>query len=100
MTYRLYRLELPGDDLDAAMLLGSYEEFEVALAARDTDTAWLFGATAPGELLHAHHQILGPGTHGLATAHPVSSELQRPNPAARRDVTDAHEWLTAIHRSA
>jgi hypothetical protein len=100
MTYQLYRLTRPGDDVEDATLLGTYDHFDEALAARDTDTAWLFGSTEPGELLQAHHQILGPGLLGPATAHPISTEVERPNPASLHDVRDTHEWLTQIHRSA
>jgi hypothetical protein len=99
MTYRLYRLAKPNDNPADGILLGSFPAFDDALAARDDDTVELFAVTGPGELLSAHHQILGPGALGPATVHPVSTEIERATPTGRNDVADAREWLRAIHRS-
>jgi hypothetical protein len=93
MTYRLYRLAQPGDDIADGTLLGSFSLFDDALAARDADTVDLFAVTGAGEVLHAHHQIVGP-----ASVHPVSTAIERPTPAGRQDIVDIRDWLGRIHR--
>jgi hypothetical protein len=100
MTYRLYRLAQPLDDIADGTLLGSFPDFDAALAARDEDTVELFAVTGPGELLSAHHQILGPGALGPATVHPVSTEIERATPTSRHELAETRAWLGAIHRPA
>jgi hypothetical protein len=98
MTYRLYRLAQPCDNIADGILLGSFPDFDEALAARDEDTVELFALTGPGELLSAHHQILGPGGQGPTTVHPVSSEIERGTPTCREEIVETRAWLRAIHQ--
>jgi hypothetical protein len=98
--YQLYRLAQPTDDVTDGVLLGTFDGFDEALAARDADTVELFSATGPGQVLHAHHQILGPGILGPITAHPVITEIERSASCDPRDVAEARAWLATIHRSA
>jgi hypothetical protein len=101
MSYRLYRLAQGSDDLTSdGVLLGTFENFELALAARDEDTVRLFAVTGAGQVLHAHHQILGPGARGPVTAHPVVTEIERSAACDLREVADARVWLESIHRLA
>jgi hypothetical protein len=97
MSYRLYRVTSPCADVSTGMLLGDYDTFDDALYARDDDTERLFAATAPGQVLLACHQILGPGALGTATAHPVTSEMPRGETPGVDDILDAREWLRRIH---
>jgi hypothetical protein len=97
MTYTLYRVADPSDDPTAGMRLGRYARFEDALEARDDDTARLFAATGPGQILVAHHQIVGPGALGETTAHPVSTGLPRSGAPTDEEVADARRWLEEIH---
>jgi hypothetical protein len=97
MTYRLYRLTRANGPLAEGMLLGSFNGFDEALAARDADTVELFSWTRAGQVLQAHHQILGPGSRGPATVHPVSTEIVRSPRGDPADITDAQAWLAAIH---
>jgi|SRR5579885_2939628 len=97
MSYQLYRVTAPCADVNTGLLLGNYDTFDDALSARDDDTAQLFAQTTPGHLLLACHQILGPGTLGPATAHPVTSELPRSVSSRQDDVSDARAWLRRIH---
>jgi hypothetical protein len=100
MTYRLYRLAQPCDDIAEATLLGSFAGFDDALAARDEDTVELFAVTGPGAVLSAHHQILGPGVLGPATVHPVNTQIERATPASREQIAETRAWLRAIHGHA
>jgi hypothetical protein len=98
--YQLYRLAASTDDASDGVLLGSFDDFDAALAARDTDTVELFSKTGPGLVLHAHHQILGPGALGPVTTHPVSTAIERSESADPREVHETRDWLATIHRSA
>lgn len=100
MTYRLYRLTNAQDPARDGLLLGSFADFDTALAARDEDTVRLFSITGPGQIMQAHHRILGPGAQGAATEHPVSTEIERALTAGDQQLAETRAWLTAIHRSA
>lgn len=93
MSYQLYRVDAPCADIRTGVLLGTYSSFDDALSARDDDTAQLCQETGPGQVLLACHQILGPGTAGAATAHPVTSHI----PRAPGEADDTREWLRRIH---
>jgi hypothetical protein len=94
MSYQLYRRA----DADAgSLLLGRYEAFEDALAARDEDTVRLFAATSPGEVMLVRHDIIGPGEDGPATLHPVTTAVERRSPAELNEVEDVRGWLARIH---
>jgi hypothetical protein len=99
MTYTLYRVADPTDDPTTGIRLGRYARFEDALDARDDDTARLFAATGAGQILVVHHQIVGPGALGEATAHPVSTGLPRSGSPTDMEVTDARRWLNEIHHA-
>jgi hypothetical protein len=94
MSYQLYRL---ADADPGSLLLGSYEAFEDALTARDEDTVRLFAATSPGDLMLVRHDIIGPGAHGPATLHPVTTAVERRSPADLDEVDDVRGWLARIH---
>ncbi|HVV74640.1 MAG TPA: hypothetical protein VHC43_01285 [Mycobacteriales bacterium] len=99
MSYTLYRVADPAADPRAGIRLGRYATFEAALAARDDDTARLFAVTGAGQVLVAHHQIVGPGTLGASTAHPVSTGLPRSGSPTDTEVSDARRWLAEIHNT-
>lgn len=99
MAYTLYRVADPTDDPILGIRLGRFATFEDALEARDDDTARLFAATGPGETLVAHHQIVGPGTLGRTTAHPISTGLPRSTTPPDDEVAAARHWLSEIHRT-
>jgi hypothetical protein len=98
MAYTLYRVADPTDDPTLGIRLGRFTTFEAALEARDDDTARLFAATGPGQVLITHHQIVGPGVLGGATAHPVSTGLPRSASPTDSEVAETRRWLTEIHR--
>jgi hypothetical protein len=100
MTYSLYRVDDPTENPTTGISLGESSTFEDALEARDDDTAQLFAVTAAGGTLLVHHQIVGPGTAGPATRHPVSSGLPRSTPATLEEVAETRRWLREIHRLA
>jgi hypothetical protein len=100
MTYTLYRVDDPTGDPLNGVAIGDYASFEAALDARDDDTARLFSTTGPGLVLTAHHQIVGPGALGEATAHPMTTSLPRSTQAAVAEVEDARRWLRQIHGMA
>jgi hypothetical protein len=97
MPYTLYRVADPTDDPTTGTRLGRFATFEDALEARDDDTGRLFASTGPGQVLVAHHQIVGPGVLGDATAHPVSTGLPRSASPTDSEVAETRRWLTEIH---
>lgn len=99
MTYTLYRVDDPTDPL-SNVAIGEYATFEAALDARDDDTARLFARTGAGLVLTAHHQIVGPGALGHATAHPITTCLPRASHPVDGEVGDARRWLKQIHRAS
>ena len=96
MAFHLYRLARPTDDFSNGQPLGSFEVFDDALAARDVDTIELFAQTNAGQVLYAHHLILGPGPVGTS-AHPVSTAIERAAVSVADEVAEARDWLDAIH---
>lgn len=101
MTYRLYRVAVPGGDVDSGSWLGDFDSYDDALRARDDDAVRTFRRTPRGDVLLACHQILGPGAAGPCTAHPVTTELPRSATAdVARDVADTEAWLRAVHRAS
>jgi hypothetical protein len=97
MSYQLYRrVDLLNDRSDA-VLLGAYEEFAAALAARDEDTVALLAATDAGEVMVVRHDIVGPGAHGTSTTHPVTTALERQDSTDRDELTEVRDWLTRVH---
>lgn len=100
MTYQLYRVSSPCGDAAAGTPLGEFDTYTDALRARDDDTLRLLTAIRPGDALLACHQILGPGTRGPHSPHPVTTELPRTTGAADSagDLADADAWLRRIHQ--
>lgn len=95
MSYQLYRVASPCADVRSGVLLGTYRTFDEALCARDDDTARLFATTGTGQTLLACHQIVGPGSAGDNTAHPVTSHI--PRGSGEDEADDMREWLRRIH---
>jgi predicted DNA-binding protein with PD1-like motif len=96
MTYQLYRLAESNGAHTDALLLGAYDDFDEALAARDQDTVLLFAITSPGEVMAVHHDIVGPGADGPFTAHPVSTAVERTGVAGVDEVEEIRGWLARI----
>lgn len=97
MTYRLYRLADVASSGDDDLLLGVYEDFEDALAARDEDTVQVFAATLAGEVMTVRHDIVGPGAQGPATSHPATTAVQRRGSGDPAELEEVRGWLARIH---
>lgn len=100
MSYQLIRRIDVAADRSEALLLGTYEEFTAALAARDEDTVALFAATAEGEVMLVRHDIVGPGAHGPSTTHPMTTAVERRGLTDVDEVAEVRDWLTHIHAPA
>lgn len=100
MSYQLYRRVDSAAASPDPVLLGVYEDFVAALAARDEDTIALFAATAEAEVMLVRHDIVGPGVHGPSTIHPVTTAVERRSSADLDEVAEVRGWLTRIHAPA
>jgi hypothetical protein len=100
MSYQLYRrVDSAGTSPDA-VLLGAYEDFVAALAARDADTVALFAATPTGVVMLVRHDIVGPGAHGPSTIHPVTTAAERRDVRELDAIDEMRDWLEHIHATA
>jgi hypothetical protein len=94
MDYRLYRADERGRQ---RAMLGQYADYGAALAARDDDA--LAQLADAGRGVTARHVIVGPGTLGPRTAHPVTTAFGAENVAdveLALAVADARTWLAGI----
>jgi len=96
MTYTLYRTERLGAGLAGAPL-GTFSDFESALAARDDDLlAQLERQPVPRREIT--HVILGQGAMGPQTEHPVVTcagvDADHTDPAG--DIAATRTWLDAL----
>lgn len=98
MPYVLHRIDRLGAR-PAGARLGEFDDFDVALTARDDDVlAQLHARPAPRREIS--HLIVGPGVAGPATEHPMITfagvDDNEPDPAA--ELAQIRRWLTALHR--
>ena len=95
MDYRLYRADEHGGPL---ALLGRHPGYEVAMAARDEDALGQL-ADAGGQRVIARHLIVGPGSLGPLTAHPVTTAFGTDDPVhvdVDATLAEARTWLAGI----
>jgi hypothetical protein len=97
MSYQLYRRVDSAAASPDLVLLGAYEDFVAALAARDEDTTALFATTAVGEVMLVRHDIVGPGVHGPSTVHPVTTASQRHGSTDHHEIDELRDWLRHVH---
>jgi hypothetical protein len=95
MDYRLYRADERGRQ---RAVLGQFADYGAALVARDDDALAQL-ADAAGRRVTARHVIVGPGTFGPRTAHPVTTAFGADDVAdveLELAVADARNWLAGI----
>lgn len=95
MDYRLYRADERGQQ---RTMIGQYADYETALVARDDDALGQL-AEADASWVTARHLIVGPGTLGPQTAHPVTTAFGADGVAdveVGLAVADARTWLVGI----
>jgi hypothetical protein len=101
MTYELYRMPEPCSELTEGVCIGEFDTFDDALEARDNDAVVLLASTANGQTVLVCHEIVGPDANDHLRPHAVTSEIQRriDPQAPGRELSEARDWLSHIHRS-
>jgi hypothetical protein len=97
-TYDVYALE-PADHSGHSRYVGTFADFDTALAARDDDLVAQLAATG-GWYGQFDHVIVGPGLHGPRTVLTLAAAIGVdpggcivPGPD---DLTEAREWLRRV----
>jgi hypothetical protein len=99
MTYRLFTVD--GDD--DRRLVGRYDDYDDAVAARGRDVLDQLAAQG-GWWTRVEHVIVGPGQDGPDSDHAFCTELgvdpDRDRAPTAADMQEARDWLEALHQPA
>jgi hypothetical protein len=95
MTYRLYRVGSLSEPPERGQPIGSFPDFDSALAVRDDDV--ITQLAADPQRREITHLIVGPGTRGSGTQHPVITCASADDNA---DLVETRRWLRQIHATS
>ena len=99
MSYQLFRANTARDEPTAGNLLGTYPDYQSALAARDGDVMRQL-EQACGRRVDLTHLIVGAGRRGPRTAHAVSCAVGQPTNGPvdlRAELDETARWLARLH---
>ena len=95
MTYRLYRVGSLSEPPERGQPIGSFPDFDSALAVRDDDV--ITQLAADPHRREITHLIVGPGTRGSGTQHPVITCVGTDDDT---DLVETRRWLRRAHAPA
>lgn len=101
MSYQLFRARTTDATPSADCLLGTYPDFDAALAARDRDVLRQL-EQAGGRRVELTHLIVGAGRRGPRTPHALACAVGQPTNGpvdVVGELAQTAQWLARLHRT-